>query len=258
LGRDKKKVYRPLYTVQYVIEPVSRLILSYGCDAVVTDTGTLIPMVDKTQQIVDGRLKTMIADAAYCSILDLRDCAQRDLELLAPVQANAFTEKKKQSQPKQIPRDQFSFDTEQNLYRCPAGHELLYQSRNRKQRHGDRTLWESRYCCDPAHCASCPLAAQCLNPGKSRRMVKRLEGQELIDAQREKMNQPEVQARYALRAQTVELAFADAKEHRGLSRFHGRGIRRASAETGLLVLAQNLLRFDRLQRDSTNPNQQTT
>jgi hypothetical protein len=259
LGRDKMKVFRPMYTVQYVVEPASRLILSYGCDAVVTDTGTLIPMVDKTQEIVGGHLKTMVADAAYCSILDLRDCAERGIELLAPVQSNSFTKKKQQTQAdRQIPRDEFRFDAEQNCYWCPSGHELPYCGRERKQRHGERTLWESRYRCDPVHCGSCPLAASCLRPGSSSRMIKRLEGQELLDAQRAKMSDPEVQSRYALRGQTVELGFADAKGHRGLSRFHGRGLPRARAETGLLVLAQTLLRLDRLQQDSLNCGKTTT
>jgi transposase len=259
LGRDKMKVFRPMYTVQYVVEPVSRLILSYSCDPVVTDTGTLIPMVDKTQQIVGGRLKTMLADAAYCSILDLRDCAERGIELLAPVQANSFTEKKQRANPEQrIPRDEFRFDAEENCYWCPSGHKLPYVDRGRKKRHGERTLWESRYRSDPVHCASCPLAASCLRSDSSRRTIKRLEGQELLDSQRVKMSDPEVQARYAVRGQTVELGFADAKGHRGLVRFHGRGPLRAHTETGLLVLAQNLLRLERLQRDSINSGKTTT
>ena len=66
------------------------------------------------------------------------------------------------------------------------------------------------------------------------------------------MSDPEVQSRYALRGQTVELGFADARNHRGLQRFHGRDIDRARTETGLLVLAQNLLRLDRLKRDAIN------
>ena len=252
-GRDKMKVFRPLYTVQYVIEPTSRFIMSYSCDAAATDSGTLIPMVEKTQKIVGGRLKTMMADSAYCSILDLRGCEDRGIELLAPVQANSFTEKKKQAKTNsQIPRDKFCFDAEQNSYQCPAGHDLSYKGRERKQRHGDQSLWESRYRCEPVHCQGCPLAAQCLRLGSSSRTIKRLEGQELLDAQRARMNDPSVQLRYALRGQTVELGFADAKSHRGLRRFHGRGINRASAETGLLVLAQNLLRLDRLQRDAVN------
>jgi hypothetical protein len=80
-------------------------------------------------------------------------------------------------------------------------------------------------------------------------MIKRLEGQELLDAQREKMAQADVQARYALRGQTVERGFADAKGHRRLDRFHGRGLRRAQTETGLLALAQNVLRLDRLEQE---------
>jgi hypothetical protein len=67
-----------------------------------------------------------------------------------------------------------------------------------------------------------------------------MEGQELLDAQRQKMDQPEAKARYKLRGQTVELGFADAKGNRHVARFHDRGLRRARTETGLLVLAQNL------------------
>ena len=55
LGRDKFKVYRPLYTVQYVIEPKSNLIMSYCCEAAANDAGTLAPMIDKTQAIVGGQ-----------------------------------------------------------------------------------------------------------------------------------------------------------------------------------------------------------
>ncbi len=259
LGRDKFKVYRPLYTVQYVVEPVSRMILSYGCEAAVNDAGTLTPMIDKTQQIVGGRLRVMLADAAYCSILDLRDCLERGIELLAPVQSNSFTEKKKQAKDwVQMPREEFTFDQEKRSYQCPAGHELLYKDRTRKKRHGDRTLWESRYRCDRSHCQACPLMSQCLRPGSACRTIKRLEGQELVDTQREKMADPDVQARYALRGQSVELGFADAKTHRGLARFHGRGLQRARTETGLLVLAQNLLRLDRLEQNAINSRETKT
>ena len=46
---------------------------------------------------------------------------------------------------------------------------------------------------------------------------------------------------YKLRSRTVELNYADLKEHRGLRRFHGRGRRHARAEIGALVLAHNAL-----------------
>jgi len=250
LGRDKLKVFRPLYTVQYVVAPVSQLILSYCCEPEVTDVGTLAPMIDKTQKAVSGQLKTMMADAAYCSIVDLQDCRDRGIELLAPVQSNGLTELHKKSTPnRQISRDEFTWNEAEQSYRCPQGHRLGYCDRTRKQRHSGRQLWESRYRCDLAHCGTCPLADKCLRPGASCRTIKRLEGQELLDAQREKMADPEVQMRYRLRSQTVELAYADSKGNRRLHRFHGRGPARARAETGLMVVAQNVLRLDRLKRN---------
>jgi len=254
LGRDKLKVFRPLYTVQCVVAPNSHLIMSYCCEPSVTDVGTLAPMMDKTQQAVGGRLKTMLADAAYCSIVDLQDCQQRNIELLAPVQSNAFTESKTQQNPtRQIPREEFEWNPAENYYRCPQGHRLEYLDRARKQRHGDRQLWEFRYRCDPTHCGACLLADRCLRPQSACRTIKRLEGQELLDAQRTKMADPAVQARYRLRGQTVELAFADSKGNRRLTRFHGRGRSRARTETGLMVVAQNLLRLDRLERNPLTP-----
>jgi transposase len=259
LGRDKLKVYRPLYTVQYVIEPTSHLIMGYQCEADVCDTGTLIPMIDQIQEHVGGRLRCMMADAAYCTILDLRDCQDRNIELLAPVQTNSISKPKQSTNGVGLSnRDQFAWDEEQKTYRCPAGHELKYQSRQKKDRHGGRSLNQMRYHCAAEHCMGCPLAAGCVrNPSKGR-TVTRMEGQELLDAQREKMAQPDVKTRYKLRGQTVELGFADAKGNRRFDRYHGRGLRCARTETGLLVLAQNLQRLDRLQRQSLNSNEITT
>lgn len=250
LGRDKLKVFRPLYTVQNVVAPESHVIMAYSCKPDVTDAGTLAPMIDKTQKAVRGQLKTIMADAAYCSIVDLQDCQDRGIELLAPVQSNGFTATKKKAKTnQQISRDEFDWDEAENCYRCPQGHRLSYRDRTRKQRHSGRRLWEYRYQCDPAHCGACPLSKECLRPGSSSRTIKRLEGQELLDAQRKKMADPEVQSRYRIRGQTVELIYADSKGNRNLQRFHGRGLERAQTEAGFMACAQNLLSLERLERN---------
>ena len=71
------------------------------------------------------------------------------------------------------------------------------------------------------------------------------------------MARKDVKAQYALRGQTVERSFGDANGNRRLDRYHGRGLPRARTEAGLLVLAQNLQRLDRLRRNATNPNKNT-
>lgn len=256
LGRDKRKTYRPLYTIQKMVDPVSLMIVSYECNAAANDNGTLAPMIDKTQVIVGGQLKRVLADGGYCSILDLKDAKERGIELFAPPSVSGSRRKSKsRSGELQIPREEFRFDAEKNRYQCPQGHSLAYRSRERKSRIGGRFLYQSSYQCDATTCGSCPLADRCLS-GKGPRMIRRTEGEELLEAQREKMSTDAAKAVYRLRAQTVELVFGDAKGNRRVDRFHGRGLDRARGETGLLVLSQNLLRLDKLQREALNPMKQ--
>jgi hypothetical protein len=258
LGRDKLKVYRPLYTVQFVVEPRTHLVLSYDCQAATCDAGTLAPMIDKTQRIVGGGLQTMLADGSYCTILDLRDAHQRHINLLAPVPANGSTHKRKTSSGEaQLPRDEFRYDATSDTYTCPAGHTMRCNERERQQRFGGRTLDRYRYQASLADCQTCPLARRCLAGGKAR-TIRRMEGEELLEAQRDKMARDDVKAQYAIRGQTVERSFGDAKGNRRLDRYHGRGLSRARTETGLLVLAQNLQILERLQRNATNPGKNTT
>ncbi len=258
LGRDKLKVYRPLYTIQYLIDPVSHLIVSYCCEASPVDAGTLAPMIDKTQAITGGRLKTVLADGGYCSILDLRDAKERGVELIAPPSASGTSRVSKSlSGEVQIPREAFTYDASTNRYTCPAGQPLPYKDREQMSRQGDRHLYQFRYQCDAQCCGACQLRNRCLG-GSGPRMIKRMEGEELLEAQRLKMTQEEVKEQYGLRGQTVERGFGDAKGNRGVSRFHGRGLTRARTETGLLTLAQNLLRLDNLQRINVNAHVSTT
>ena len=66
------------------------------------------------------------------------------------------------------------------------------------------------------------------------------------------MQTDEAKAFYKLRSQTVELTFAALKEHRGLRRFHGRGLKRALAGVGLLVLANHLHAVEKNEREASD------
>lgn len=128
LGRDKLKIYRPLYTIQTMVDPVSHLTISYMCEPRANDNGTLAQMIDKTQKIVGGRLETVLADGNYCSILDLRDAAERGIELIAPPSISSSSrQSKSRSGEIQLPREAFRFDADSNSYECPEGHRLAYR-----------------------------------------------------------------------------------------------------------------------------------
>jgi hypothetical protein len=249
LGRDKEKVYCPLYTPQFLVEPDSRVPLAFEVFAQATDAGTLPLLLDAAAQVTGHQLDAVAADAAYATLLDLQECAKRDVELFAPVQENDFTEKKRAQrgmEEARIDRQAFTWLPEERTYACPQGHRLDYQGKESKRRRGDQKVIEHRYHCSAEHCRDCPLRDRCVRDPNRGRTVKRLEGQELLDAHREKMKTAEGQAHRRRRGQIIERHFADAKEHRHLRRLHGRGLHRARAEIGLVVVVQTALAIKKL------------
>jgi len=62
-----------------------------------------------------------------------------------------------------------------------------------------------------------------------------------MDAQKLKMNSDAGVQSGKLRKMRIERRYGDSKKHRGGSEFHGRGFSRATAETGMMVVAQNIL-----------------
>jgi hypothetical protein len=260
IGRDKEKVFGPIYNAQYMVDPATHLILAVETFAQTSDVGTLIPMVRLTRQNVGESFHIVHADCAYCSLLDLRACEQMNVDLRSPVQENGLTEKKKQEKKRQgrLSKDDFVYSPEDNSYICPQGHRLKYTDRSCRRRHSDQFVVELRYRMSPEVCQVCPVAQNCLTPGAKARMIKRLEGQEILDAQRENMKTDIGLQSRRIRGQTVERAFADVKQHRKLRQLHCRTLRRAKVEIHLHVLAQNALTLFRVRMKSLRPEKELT
>ena len=180
------------------------------------------------------------------------DCAERNVELIGPVGSNSFTASKQQSKPNpRLTKSDFNWLDDEQCYQCPQGHKMTRDSKDNIKRHNDRTLVQFRYRCPAGHCAACPLRSKCTTSLKGR-TVRRFEQEDLLDAQREKMDDAEIKSLYRERGQIIERIYADAKEHRNARRFNGCGLPRARAEVGLLVLAQNILTTDQIRRSKEN------
>lgn len=254
LGRDKEKVYGPLYTAQLVVAPESLLILSFEVFAQPTDAGTLPIMLDLTREITGRMLEQIAADSAYASLLDLQACRDRGVRLVAPVQENDFTEQKRaKAENPGIGKDQFLWIPEDQTYECPKGHRLVHKGREQKCRREDQKVIVHRFQCPAEHCRVCPLRERCVRNPEKGRTVKRLEGEELIEEHKKWMSTPEAKEARRLRGSVIERCFGDAKQHRQLRRLHGRGLKRARAELGLVVLAQTAQTLARLRKTAATP-----
>jgi transposase len=244
LGLDKQKVFRPLYNVQFSCDLDSPLILAYEVFAQSSDAGTLRAMFERQVELVGCKPDEVLADAGYATVVDLIVCEEAGVTLFAPFKANDYTEARKESSAKEaakIPKSEFEWLPEMKTYRCPAGHLLKLVGSETRQRAGGKSTVLHAYQCPPAHCGGCPLQQRCVKNPKAGRRVRRNEREDLIEALQQRMQTPEAKALYKLRRQTVELGFADFKEHRSLRRFSGYGLQSGRAEVGLTVLVRNLL-----------------
>lgn len=252
IGRDKKKVVRPLYNTQFVTDCASDVIVAFDVFAQHNDNGTLAPMIRKSQNILAGRLCTVHADSGYCSILDLQDCAKLNIDLYAPVQDNTATSKKLPNGKVQIASREFCFDESTRQMTCPGGHAMKFVKEVQVPRADGRTLGELRFEQSISVCSSCVLADRCFGGKSKRRTVARQSDQRLLDEQQQKMESERGQQSSRLRGQVIERRFADGKLHRNQEVQNGRGLNRVRAEVGLLAVAQNTLTLYNLEKRGAN------
>jgi hypothetical protein len=238
LGLDKEHVFRPLYTVQTVRDIDSPLILAYDVFAQASDAATLPPMLQRSYQLTGRTLEELLVDCGYVTGMDLAESAAQGVTLYGPWKENDWSKPKK---PSLFSKDHFTWHGDLDAYVCPAGQWLKQAGCHKRVCSGGREVVEWSYRGDAQTCQACPLREQCTTSKKSGRSVQRSEHEELIIAHRAWMETAEAKAVYRLRGQTIEIVFADVKEHRGLRRFSGHGLTRVRTEFALEVLLHNLL-----------------
>lgn len=254
LGRDKEKVFGPIYNVQYLVDSTTRIVLAYKALSQATDAGTLIPLLDRTRDVLGFYPADVSADAGYVSILDLQACQKRNVTLYAPYKENSFTaHKQKQKPASQLGKDQFIWSPETQTYTCPQGFRMEVSKRDTVHRRDGERLRQTQYRCPAIHCQACPLSSQCCRNPQTGRTVKRLDGEEYLTELQARMQTIEGQQHCKQRGSIIELPFADLKAHRNGRRLHGRGLKRVQAEIGFHIMAYNLMTLNRLNNSNITP-----
>jgi transposase len=141
---------------------------------------------------------------------------------------------------KKYPKEMFRYDGQAKVYHCPAGKVLKEVFRTSEKRQGGMELTVLVHRAAAADCQGCAERDKCMT-GKKGRVVKRYEGEEVLERLEQRMKEPGSKEIYRERGQTVELGYADLKEHRGLRVFRCFGKKRSRAQAGLTILASNAL-----------------
>jgi hypothetical protein len=119
------------------------------------DTQQLMPMLENAQEILQSEHLIGLADSGYFSGEQLKLANEKGIEIYVPIP------KKNGSAGKEgrFTRDRFTYDAENDDYRCPQGERIARCGQLRQQ--GNRRVWV--YKSKASVCKNCPLQGQRLN-----------------------------------------------------------------------------------------------
>lgn len=143
----------------------------------------------------------------------------------------------------------FKYDPDHDVYRCPNDQLLVYRTTNRE---GYR-----EYRSNPEVCRTCFLRPGCTQAANCAKTITRHVWEDDREQLRANKRTDWGKELYALRKETVERSFADAKRHHGMRYARMRGIARMQEQSLMTAAAQNIkklaLILDRRLRRATTP-----
>jgi transposase len=221
------------YNVQIAVDDKHKLIVASEVVNDGNDTGQLHKMAQAAKKELGAETLTALADTGYYNGSALKACEEDGIAAYVP-QAKRTARLKAQGR---ITHEEFVYDAEANVYRCPAG-KLLTSRAGRKINTGGRI--EIRYTSRKADCDACPLRSRCLSAKTPTRTVYRWEHEDVLERHRTRMKDADVQMRR--RAALAEHPFGTLKCRAGYRHFLVRGFNKVRGEWSLMALCYNFSR----------------
>jgi transposase len=228
------------YNAQAVVDSQAGVLVACEVTRQEADTGQLVPMIEQAREnlgvAASGPLT--LADAGYGAGADLQAAAEKQLPVLAPPLEG------KPAHDDPYATQHFPYDATHRTVTCPCGQRLDYEGHTTEV--GQRI---ERYRC---HHPACPVRAQCTRDPKGRRIEVRPHTA-VVQAMRERLRQPEGQAKWARRREIVEPRFGHLKQHDGFRRWTVWGLAGVKTQWALLCATLNLRVLYRRWRTGRGP-----
>jgi len=220
------------YNVQIAVDDKHKLIIASAVVNDGNDTGQLYEMAKAAKEVLGAETLQAVADTGYYNGAALKNCEEDGIVAYVPP---AKRTGRLEAQGR-FSHEDFTYDTEADAYRCPAG-ELLKPNKSLKTNTGGRL--EIRYVSRKAICDACLLRMRCVDKSQTRTIC-RWEHEEVLERHRARMKV--VGARMRQRACLVEHPFGTLKCRAGYRHFLVRGFDKVRGEWSLMALCYNFAR----------------
>ena len=214
------------YKATHVTDSKSQIILSAGCSrADVHDThcaGDPLKRASNTLKKSKMALHRVVGDSGYDD--------GNFHAFVESLNAIPITNNYPRNRKDQIPKSDFRYDPERDVYICPVGHHL-----RRIRQEESRSQYES----NPQVCKGCPFKSGCIARGESR-TIARYPNEDARIRNIERSKTREGRNALSRRKQVVEPPFAHMKQYGGLRRLNCRTLKRATVKILCAAIAWNL------------------
>jgi transposase len=212
------------YNAQIAVDAAHKLIVAFDLTNEGNDYRQLHPMAARAREAVGADAVTVVADTGYSNGEHGTLCEQDGITAVAP-----RAETVNPNGPQYFSRDRFSYDSENDNWRCPAGATLSLFKTSHTQKKKEYTS---------GACGTCALKPQCTRA--ARRVIVRDFYEDAREAMHRRASTDPILMKH--RRETAEHPFGTMKWLMAHPRFLVRGLRKATAELALGVLNYNLKR----------------
>jgi transposase len=237
--------YAPSYNVQLSTEASNRVIVGAEVSQSGSDYGQLIGAVAQVEANLGQKPAQVVVDGGFTSRENILAMAEQGVDFIGSLPAanpSSANQQRQRGVTEQFSLDKFSYDAQQDIYRCPAGESLRH-----KGREFSPGVVIHQYRAKPETCAACQFRSECCpgNQHHGRSVVRAVHSLEVRQFA-EKMQTEEAKAIYRQRGAVAEFPNAWIKEKLGLRQFRLRGLVKVRLEVLWAALTYNIQQWIRL------------
>lgn len=237
--------YAPSYNVQLSTEASHRVIVGAGVSQNGSDYVHLIGAMAQVEVNMGQKPAQVVVDGGLTSRENIMAMAEQGIDLIGSLPetnpSSAGQQRQRGVSEKFFP-DKFSYDAQQNIYRCPVGASLTA-----KGREFCPGVVLHKYVAKAEVCAVCQFRSECCpgNQHHGRSVVRAVHAPE-VKQFAEKMETESAKAIYRQRGAVAEFPNAWIKDKLGLKQFRLRGLTKVRLEVLWAAVTYNVQQWIRL------------
>jgi hypothetical protein len=195
------------------------------------DSGQMVPMLEKAEELTEQRVPITLADGGYHTAASL-EAGERRGQLLV------MGERYQASATNPYFKDQFHYNATSDSYTCPHGQQLPFRGLRWSRLTGSRSI--RVYRASRTVCRTCPAFGVYTKDKHAGRALWISSSGVLLLKHRQWMRSEEARSLYSRRRELSEPTFGILKDQMNARRFLLRGLANVRAEFILLATAFNL------------------